>query len=342
MKAMTINAISDLRKEEAPLQRVDRPLPTPAEREILVRVSTCGVCHTEMDEIEGRTPPPRFPVIPGHQIVGRVEGTGSHAGRFKEGTRVGIAWIHSACGQCRFCREGNENLCEQFEATGRDADGGYAEYTTVHEDFAHPIPDALEDMETAPLLCAGAVGYRSLRLTQIKDGDNLGLTGFGASAHLVITMARHQFPNSKVFVFARSADERNFAEELGAYWTGDTADTAPEPLRAVIDTTPVWKPIVEAMRNLDRGGRLVINAIGKEDVDIDYLTKIDYPRHMWLEKEIKSVANVTRKDVSECLRLAGGIPIKPLVTEYSLDQANEALIEFKKGKAKGAKVLRIG
>jgi propanol-preferring alcohol dehydrogenase len=341
MKAMIIDHITDLREDHTPLQQVERPVPTPGDREILVRVATCGVCHTEMDEIEGRTPPPRFPVIPGHQIVGRVEKSGPGANRFQAGVRVGIAWIHSACGHCRFCREGRENLCRQFQATGRDADGGYAEYTTVHEDYAYPVPDALGDLKAAPLLCAGAVGYRSLRLTGIEDGDNLGLTGFGASAHLVITMARHRFPGSKIFVFSRNEGERQFARELGAHWAGAIDATAPEKLRAIIDTTPVWKPIVESMRNLDRGGRLVINAIGKENTDIDYLTRIDYPEHLWLEKEIKSVANVTRQDVSECLRLAAEIPLEPRVTEFSLEQANEALAEFKQGKARGAKVLRI-
>ncbi|MCP4669389.1 MAG: alcohol dehydrogenase catalytic domain-containing protein, partial [Deltaproteobacteria bacterium] len=221
--------------------------PVPGEKEILVRVSACGVCHTELDEIEGRTPPPRLPVVLGHQVVGRVEKTGLKAKAFKRGDRVGIAWIFSACGTCKFCREGNDNLCRDFKATGRDADGGYAQYMTVSEDFAYSIPDVFSDTEAAPLLCAGAIGYRSLRLTGLKDGQHLGLTGFGASAHLVLKMAKHQYPNSPIFVFARTEKERAFARELGAVWAGDTEEASPEKLDCIIDTTPAWKPVIEAL-----------------------------------------------------------------------------------------------
>ncbi len=270
-----------------------------------------------------------------------MEKTGSKANKFKIGDRVGIGWIYSACGRCKFCLEGNENLCESFKATGRDANGGYAEYTTVLEDFAYKIPDVFSDSEAAPLLCAGAIGYRSLRLTGIKDGQNLGLTGFGASAHLVLKMTTHKYPNSKVFVFARSEKERDFAKELGAVWAGATEEESPEKLDCVIDTTPAWKPIVEALKNLKSGGRLVINAIRKEDVDKEYLLKIDYPVHLWLEKEIKSVANVAKRDVSEFLELAAEIAIKPEVQKFGLEEANKALVELKERKIRGAKVLRI-
>jgi propanol-preferring alcohol dehydrogenase len=240
-----------------------------------------------------------------------------------------------------FCLNGEENLCEQFKATGRDANGGYAQYTTVLEDFAYKIPDIFSDQQAAPLLCAGAIGYRSLRLTGLKDGQIMGLTGFGASAHLVLKMVHYKFPRSKVYVFARSAKERDFAKELGAVWTGDTADEAPEKLDSIIDTTPVWKPVVEALKNLKSGGRLVINAIRKEEADKKYLLEIDYPRHLWLEKEIKSVANVARRDVSEFLQIAARIPFKPEVQEFSLDEANTALVELKERKIRGAKVLKI-
>jgi len=314
-------------------------IPAPAEGEILIKISTCGVCHTELDEIEGRTPPPSYPMIPGHQVVGHVEKSGKNAARFKHGDRVGVAWIFSACGECEFCRSGQENLCPDFKATGRDANGGYAEYMTVPEKFAYPIPEIFTDEEAAPLLCAGAIGYRSMRLTEMEDGQSLGLTGFGASAHLVLKMVRFQFPNSKIYVFARSEKEREFARELGAVWAGDTSDTTPEKLNCIIDTTPVWKPIVEAMKNLKPGGRLVINAIRKENIDKDYLLQLDYPEHLWLEKEIKSVANVTRQDVSEFLELAAKIPIKPEFQTYSLEQANQALVELKERKIRGAKVL---
>jgi propanol-preferring alcohol dehydrogenase len=341
MKAMVLNKICSLAENKSPLEMANLPDPVPGEKEILVKVSACGVCHTELDEIEGRTPPPRFPIVLGHEIVGRVEEIGTRAGKFKIGDRVGIGWIYSACQGCRLCLQSNENLCENFKATGRDANGGYAEYTIVLEDFAYKIPDVFSDSEAAPLLCAGAVGYRSLRLTGIKDGQNLGLTGFGASAHLVLKMARHKYPKSKVFVFARSEKEREFAQELGAVWAGNTEEESPEKLDCIIDTTPVWKPIVEALKNLEGGGRLVINAIRKEDVDKGYLLKLDYPTHLWLEKEIKSVANVERRDISEFLELAATIPIKPEVEEFTLEEANKALLELKGRKIRGAKVLRI-
>jgi propanol-preferring alcohol dehydrogenase len=341
MKAMVLNKLCNLRQNKRPLELTDIPTPKPMVREVLVKVSTCGVCHTELDEIEGRTPPPRLPVVLGHQVVGSVVENGGQASRFTIGDRVGIAWINSACGQCMFCLNGQENLCEQFKATGRDANGGYAQYTTVLEDFAYKIPDIFTDQQAAPLLCAGAIGYRSLRLTGLKDGQRIGLTGFGASAHLVLKMVNYKYPLSKVYVFARSAKERDFAEELGAVWTGDTAAEAPEKLDSIIDTTPVWKPVVEALKNLKSGGRLVINAIRKEEVDKKYLLEIDYPRHLWLEKEIKSVANVARRDVSEFLQIAAQIPFKPEVQEFSLDEANTALVELKERKIRGAKVLKI-
>jgi len=341
MKAMVLNRLCDLSSCSEPLELTDIPDPMPADDEVLIRVSACAVCHTELDEIEGRTPPPHFPVVPGHQVVGTVEQAGESVTRLKIGDRVGVAWVYSACGKCRYCRDGNENLCSEFRATGRDADGGYAEYMTVREGFAFPIPDIFTDSEAAPLLCAGAIGYRSMRLTGLKDGERLGLTGFGASAHLVLKMARHRYPSSEVFVFARSEKERAFARELGAAWAGDTCEEPPELLRAVIDTTPAWKPIVEALKWLEPGGRLVINAIRKEEADKEYLLNLDYPAHLWCEKEIKSVANVARQDVAEFLELAAEIPIKPDVQEFRLEDANRALLEVKGGRIRGAKVLRI-
>jgi propanol-preferring alcohol dehydrogenase len=252
-----------------------------------------------------------------------------------------VAWIFSACGHCEHCQAGEENLCDQFQATGRDADGGYAQYMTAPAGFVNPIPEPLSDAEAAPLLCAGAIGYRSLRLANIQDGDSLGLTGFGGSNHLVLKMAKHKYPSTDIFVFSRNPDEQEFARSLGAVWAGEIDATSPQKLNAIIDTTPVWKPIVEALRNLDKGGRLVINAIRKEDVDKDYLLKLDYPSHLWLEKEIKSVANVTRTDVRECLKLAAKAGIRPDYQEYALDEANQALVELRQGKIRGTKVLRI-
>ncbi len=341
MRAMVITRIADLKEIRAPLELRDVPLPEPGRGELLLKILACGVCHTDLDEIEGRTPPPRLPVIPGHQVVGRVVARGPGAGRFGVGDRVGVAWIFSACGGCAFCRSGRENLCADFRGTGRDADGGYAEFMKVGEDFAHPIPGVFSDVEAAPLLCAGAVGYRALKLAGLADGDNLGLTGFGASAHIVLQTVRRRFPNARIHVFARAEREREFARELGAVWAGDTGDRPPEKLQAIIDTTPVWKPVVEALGNLAPGGRLVVNAIRKEDADKDSLLKIDYAADLWLEKEIKSVANVTRADVAEFLAVAADIPIRPEVEEYRLEEANTALVEIRERRIRGAKVLRI-
>ena len=294
--------------------------------EALVQVAGCGVCHTELDEIEGRTPPPRFPVIPGHQVVGRISSLGGQVTEFKVGDRVGVAWIFSSCGTCAYCLEGNENLCSQFRATGRDVNGGYAEYMVVPSASAFLIPDQFSDAEAAPLLCAGAIGYRSLKLAGIEDGQSLGLTGFGASAHLVLKMAKFRYPRTGVYVFARSEREQAFALELGAAWAGGTEDSPGKLLDAVIDTTPVWKPVLEAMLKLKPGGRLIINAIRKEDVDKDYLLGLDYAR---------------QSDVKEFLDLAAAIPIKPVYQEYELQDANLALMELKNRKIRGAKVLRI-
>jgi propanol-preferring alcohol dehydrogenase len=342
MKAMVLNKLCRLQENQTPLELVELPDPVPAGEEILVRVSACGVCHTELDEIEGRTPPPHLPVVLGHEVVGRVEATGNRANSFGIGDRVGIGWIYSACGTCKFCMAGNENLCQAFKATGRDVNGGYAQYMTVPEEFAYRIPDGFSDAEAAPLLCAGAVGYRSLRLTGLKDGQSIGLTGFGASGHLVLKMVRHRYPNANVFVFARTAKQRAFARELGAVWAGDTAEESPEKLNCIIDTTPVWRPIVEALKNLAPAGRLVINAIRKEAVDKNELLRLDYPNHLWLEKEIKSVANVCRRDLSEFLALAAEMRIKPEIQEFPLEEANQALVELKTRRIRGAKVLKIG
>lgn len=341
MNAMILDAVCDLTRTKHPLRAVDLPVPQPRRDEVLIRVSACGVCHTELDEIEGRTPPPVFPMVLGHQIVGRVEAVGPDVVRLKPGDRVGVGWIHSSCGLCRFCRSGDENLCPDFRATGRDVHGGYAQYATAPETSAFVIPDLFSDAEAAPLLCAGAIGYRSLRLTGLRDGDRLGLTGFGASAHLVLKMVRRRYPASKVFVFARSEKERAFALEIGAAWAGNAGDPPPELLQAIIDTTPVWSPLVAALKALAPGGRLVVNAIRKEDADKSAWLNLDYPSHLWMEKEIKSVANVARRDIREFLDLAAEIPIRPEFQEYPLADANQALIDLKERRIRGAKVLRI-
>jgi len=340
MKAMVLERLCDLNENPAPLVLKELPKPVPAEHEILLKISACGVCHTELDEIEGRTPPPLFPIVLGHPVTGRVEALGSRAGQFQVGDRVGVAWIFRSCGHCKFCLAGKENLCVGFAATGRDAHGGYAQYMTVSAEFAYAIPAEFSDIQAAPLLCAGAIGYRSLYLTGIANGQRLGLTGFGASAHLVLKMARYRFPDSEIYVFARSEKERAFALELGAVWADKTTQAAPHKLDAIIDTTPAWEPVVEALANLESGGRLVINAIRKEG-DRGSLMKLDYPQHLWQEKEIKSVANITRQDVRDFLALAANMQLQPTLQVFELEQANEALLELKMGKIRGAKVLKI-
>ena len=335
MNAMLLRAIASLKENLHPLSFEEIAEPKINEGEVLLRVTRCGVCHTELDEIEGRTPPPHLPVILGHQVVGVIE-----EGQNK-GQRVGVAWIASACGHCQYCLSRRENLCAEFKATGRDINGGYAEYMKVRADFVHPIPDSLSDSEAAPLLCAGAVGYRALKLCNLQDGQSLGLMGFGGSNHIVLKTARHKFPNSKIFVLSRNLAEREFALSLGAAWAGAIDQNPPEGLDAVIDTTPVWGPVSEALKVLSPGGRLVINAIRKEESDKDILLKLNYPSQLWMEKEIKSVANVTRADVREFLQLAAEANIKPEYQDYELQDANTALLEMKQGKIRGAKVLRI-
>lgn len=335
MKVMLLESLGDVTPLQPPLKLVQHPEPTLNPGEVLLRVTRCGVCHTELDEIEGRMPPPQLPVIPGHQVVGVIEEGGN------KGQRVGVAWIASACGECDFCKSGRENLCPHFTATGRDINGGYAEYMKVRADFVHPIPESLSDSEAAPLLCAGAIGYRSLRLSNIQDGQSLGLMGFGGSNHLVLKLAKYKFPNSKVFVFSRNPAEREFALSLGAAWAGAIDENPLEGLDAIIDTTPVWGPDVEALKILKPGGRLVVNAIRKEEKDKDALLQIHYPTHLWMEKEIKSVANVTRDDVREFLIVAAQAGIKPEYQEYGLDDANMALVEMKQGNIRGSKVLVI-
>ena len=341
MKAAILEKITGLEENKQPLKMVEMPNPVFGAEEILIKISACGVCHTELDEIEGRTPPARLPIIPGHQAVGIVADRGKLAKKFEIGARVGIGWINYACGRCPACISENENLCGNFRATGRDVDGGYAEYLAIAESFAFAIPEVFSDVQAAPLLCAGAIGYRSLRLANLADGQRLGLAGFGASAHLVLKMVRYRYPHTEIFVFARNKDEQSFARDLGAVWAGDISAESPKKLNAIIDTTPVWKTIVEALKNLEPAGRLIINAIRKEDRDKNYLMQLDYGDHLWLEKEIKSVANVTRRDIKEFLTLAALIPIIPEVEEYPLDEANRALVELKEGKIRGAKVLRI-
>ena len=335
MRAMVLAATTSLDRNPAPLTLVRIPRPEPGQGEILIEVSVCGVCHTELDEIEGRTVPPQLPVVPGHEIVGRIVENGPGCRRYQPGQRVGVGWIHSSTGAQ------DENLSDDFRATGRDVDGGYAEFVAVPERYAYPIPDAFSDAEAAPLLCAGAVGFRSLRLAGIKDRQILGLTGFGGSGHLVLQLAKYLYPDGQVFVFARSEHEQRFALELGADWAGDTSEVPPVAPHAIIDTTPAWKPVLAALECLRPGGRLVINAIRKEAGDRDVMASIRYEDHLWMEKEIKSVANVTHRDLEEFLPIAAAIPLHVEIQQYELEQANEALLDLRSGHVRGAKVLKI-
>ncbi|RUM37161.1 MAG: alcohol dehydrogenase [Desulfobulbus sp.] len=341
MKAQVLQSTVDLHVNPEPLVFCDIRTPQPGPEDILIHIRACGVCHTELDEIEGRTPPAFFPVIPGHQVVGTVCSCGCDVTRHSVEDRVGVAWIFRSCGQCSLCRKGFENLCSEFQATGRDANGGYAEFMVVHQDYAFPIPSVLSDYETAPLLCAGAVGYRSLQLTGLTNGEPLGLTGFGGSGHLVLQLAGFLFPDSDIFVFTRNRVQQEFALELGAVWAGSTTTPSPQKLQAIIDTTPAWQPVVSALACLRPGGRVVINAIGKEDQDKHILSSLNYSHHLWLEKEIKSVANVCRSDVVEFLGLAARLEIRPQTTLYPLEDANHALYDLKTKTVRGAKVLCI-
>ena len=335
MRAMILPKIVSLDKNKNPLHLIDIPIPIPNQDEVLIRISACGVCHTELDEIEGRTMPAKFPMVLGHEVVGKIEALGNGVTKFRKDDRVGVGWIHQSTGGL------NENLSADFRATGRDTNGGYAEYMTVSEGYAYLIPDSFSDEQAAPLLCAGAIGYRALKLANIKDGDLLGLTGFGGSAHLVLQLAQYMYPHSKVYVFARDQATRDFAFEQGAEWAGNTTQRSPRELDAIIDTTPAWKPLVEALINLRPAGRLVVNAIRKEDTDKDYLLNLSYHKHLWMEKEIKTVANITHQDIDEFLPLAAAIPIKSEVTSYKLEEANKALLELKYNTVRGAKVLLI-
>jgi propanol-preferring alcohol dehydrogenase len=335
MKAMVLERIVSLDEVDRPLRLVELPKPEPAADELLIRVAVCGVCHTELDEIEGRLTPPRLPVVPGHQVVGRVEDRGREVTAFSIGDRVGVGWIHHSNGMP------DENLSPEFAATGCDVNGGYAEYMTVGEDYAVAIPEQLADTEAAPLMCAGAIGYRALRLASIGDSQPLGLMGFGGSAHLVLQVSKHLYPNSPVYVFDRKAEVREFAINLGDDWAGDIDDSPPQPLKAIIDTTPAWRPIVESLKKLAPGGRLVINAIRKESRDQEALLELSYHDHLWMEREIKSVANLTRHDIAEFIPLAAKIPLRPQVTLFPLAEANAALQNLRQGGIRGSNVLTI-
>lgn len=337
---MVLENIGPMTRDGEPLRLRDLPIPEPGDDDVRIRVHACAVCHTELDQIEGRVAT-RVPRVLGHQVVGTVEKCGRRIGRGLLGERVGVGWIGSACGECKWCQRGEENLCPEFQATGRDIDGGYAQFMCAPAGFVHPLPETLSDARAAPMLCAGAIGLRSLRLAGLEDGRILGLTGFGASNHLVLSLTRILYPNSAVMVWARDPGQRSQALALGARWAGDTSAMPPEAPDAIIDTTPVWNTVLAALDRLAPGGRLVINAIAKEQGDRDRLAELDYERQLWREKEIKSVANVTRRDIADYLEIAAENALAPEIHELPLEQAGEALKKIRFGDFRGAFVLDL-
>ncbi|MBI2539854.1 MAG: zinc-dependent alcohol dehydrogenase family protein [Deltaproteobacteria bacterium] len=320
--------------EENPLVIADIPEPPVGEAEVRIRVRCCGLCHTDLHTVEGELELPKLPVIPGHQIVGNVESLGPSARRFREGDRVGVAWLHRSCGVCRYCRDANENLCDRAEFTGLHADGGYGEFATVDEAFAYAVPSGFTDHQAAPLLCAGVIGYRALRLSETRRGERLGLFGFGGSAHIVIQIARYW--GCEVYVFTRSPSHQEHARELGAAWVGRAEDSPPERLRAAIIFAPAGELVLDALRVLDRGGTIALAGLTMTPIP-----QIDYAKLLYHERKIRSVANATRRDAEELLALAGEIPIRTEVEIFPLAQINQALQKMKRSEIRGAGVIEI-
>jgi propanol-preferring alcohol dehydrogenase len=332
MKAMLLKAPRPI--EGKPLVMAEVEKPTPGPQEVRLKIITCGICHTDLHIVEGELPSKKLSVIPGHQIVGVVESVGKKVTRFRVGDKVGVAWLNSSCGKCEFCLKGKENLCEKARFTGYDVDGGYAEYTVVSENFAYPIPKGFLDIEAAPLLCAGVIGFRALRLSEIEKGGRLGLFGFGASAHIVIQIAK--FWGCQVYVFTRGEEHRKLARGLGAVWAGGAEDIPPAKMQSAIIFAPAGKLVLDALRVLEKGGTLALAGI--------YMTPIpelNYQEHLYYEKTVRSVANSTRKDAEDLLKLAGEIPIHTEVQEFPLAEANSSLLLLKQGKIQGAGVLRV-
>ena len=326
MRAMLLRA--PLPVEAAPLEAVDLPIPEPGPGEIRLRVTACGLCHTDLHTLEGELPLPRLPVILGHQIVGGVEARGPNATRFSPGERVGVPWLHETCGKCDACRRGDENLCDSARFTGYHVDGGYAQFATVPERFAHRLPDRFGDAEAAPLLCAGIIGYRALRLSDLRPGERLGLFGFGASAHLAIQVARHW--GCEIWVFTRSAEHRDLAKQLGAAWAGTAEDEPPGLLDRAISFAPAGRLIPVALEKLRKGGTLALAGI-----HLDRIPEMSYSL-LYGERTLRSVTASTRKDAEELLALAAEIPIRTEVERFPLDGANEALRLLKSSRIRGA------
>lgn len=320
--------------ETHPLQAIERPRPEPGAHEVLVRVEVCGVCRTDLHVVEGDLAPRRSEIVPGHEVIGRVAARGPGADRFREGDRVGVAWLHRACSRCRFCSEGAENLCLSPAFTGWDVDGGYAEFCTVPEAFAYPLPESASANRLAPLMCAGIIGYRAFRRSGVRPGQRLGIFGFGGSAHIVIQIARHH--GCEVYVFSREDRHRTLAEDLGATWVGGSFDVPPEKLHATILFAPVGELVPPALEVLDRGGTLAIAGI-----HLSAIPSLDYERHLFQERTLQSVTANTRADGEALLRLATEIPLRSHTVPYHLAEANQALEDLKHDRIRGAAVLTV-
>jgi propanol-preferring alcohol dehydrogenase len=321
--------------DTSPLQLRDIAIPEPAPNEIRVRVQACGICRTDLHVVEGELPPQSEHIVPGHQVVGIVDRLGAAATRFKEGDRVGIAWLRSTCGACRYCRAGNENLCPQARFTGYHANGGYAQYAVVREDFAYALPANLGAAEATPLLCAGIIGYRALRRAEMRPGCRLGLYGFGSSAHIAIQVARHL--GCTVYVMTRDERHQQLARRLGAAWAGGADAVPPEKLDSAVLFAPVGHLVLPALAALDQGGTLALAGIYLTDIPT-----LNYERHLFHEKNLRSVTANTRRDGEELLRIAAEIPIRPQTTTFTLDEANRALQHLKHDAIQGSGVLLVG
>lgn len=331
MKAQLLFAPSSV--DARPLQLKEVPRPAPTAHEVLLKVNTCAICHTDLHVVEGDLQLPKLPVVPGHQIIGTVDEVGVDSSKWKLGDRVGVPWLYSTCGMCEYCLSGRENLCEKARFTGFHVDGGFAEYVVVHEDFTYRIPDTFPDDHAAPLMCAGVIGYRSLRLSNIKHGQRIGLYGFGASAHIAIQIVRHW--QCEVYVFTRSKHHRELAEELGAAWTGSANETPPHPIDGAVIFAPAGQLVPEALRVLKRGGTVALAGIHMSPIP-----QMEYKR-LYEERTLRSVANSTRQDVTELLDVAPDIPIKTEVDVVPLEDANRALQSLKRSEIRGSGVLRI-
>ena len=320
--------------DQSPLELSDVPKPEPGAEDILIRINVCGLCHTDLHTIEGELSDVNLPIIPGHQIVGNVEKMGNKASRFREGDRVGVAWLYSTEDDCKYAQQGKENLCDNACFTGYHANGGYAEYIVIPEKFAYAIPSIFSDQEAAPLLCAGIIGYRALRLSEIKPGQRLGLIGFGASAHVAIQVAIYW--GCEVFVFSRSKEHRELARKLGASWTGTLNENPPVKLNSIVNFTPAGPTVLDGMRLLDKGGTQALAGIYMSSIP-----EMDYVKYLYHERTLRSVANATRQDGNELLEIAAEIPIKTTTQIFPLEEANKALQLLKASKIDGAAVLQI-